>query len=589
MTGIPPRRIRWLPLSTSKRLIAATFGLLVIAVAFMTVMAFRISKEVIDRERSDTMRSMLPHADQLLGAHQSQFNTLILSVAANRQLWTLPAEDVERILKTYAEAYTIAERLYIIRDGDSIIGYPKAQIRALGPLALEQIRERLGGSILGVVCSEPYLSNLSNWTITIGVRVATIAGVEKGIIAMDVSLLELPVLLPKLDFQNPSTMIVLTSKGNTVITKAGNPVLDYSINDNSLRIPSDLYDTFKAAGSSARKITHKGKSYTVMSIEPTNRYGWKPVFISSDAVIRKTLDAMVLSALQMLLGVLAASFIINWILTGYFSKPLERLAGEVSRIRIDAYDGLPYTDRKDEVGILSLAVDGMILKIQNLISDLRESEKLKRVADMKAIDAQINPHFLFNTLNSIGHCASMGRTDDVHTMVQALVHMLSMSLDKISEKVMLAKELEFLNHYFKLLKLTRPDEFSVIYAIAPRTGSIPVPKLILQPLVENSILHGFNGLGHPGILTISAQISEESERTFLVLVIEDNGHGIPESAPGTLASPGNRPDGSGSGIGLRSVAERISHHYGKAGSFSVTRLQCGTAATIRIPLQEYPS
>lgn len=569
-------------MSTSRRLTAATFGLLVIAVAFMTFMAFRISRDVIDRERTDTMRSMLSHADQLLGAYQHQFNTLILSVAANRQLWSLPAEEVERVLKTYAEAYTIAERLYIIRN-DTLIGYPRAQIRALGPLALSQIRDRLSGIGLGVVCTEPYLSNLSNWTITIGFKVPGQGGVLAGFICMDVSLLELPVLLPRLDFQNPSAMLVLTAQGNPVIIKAGNPVLEYSVNDNRLKIPQDLLETIRTTGNAARKVIHKSGRYTILSTDPTNRYGWKPVFISSDQIIRKTLDSMMISAIQMLVVVLVLSFIINRVLTGHYGRPIEKLAREVSLIRIDTADQLPFSERKDEVGILSLSINSMILKIRNLIADLRESERLKRIADMKAIDAQVNPHFLFNVLNSIGHCASMGRTDDVHTMLQALVAMLSMSLDRMSEKVILAKELEFINHYLRLLRLTRRDDFSVVYAISPGTGSMTVPKLILQPLVENSILHGFNGLGRPGVLRISSRIEESEKEQELVIMIEDNGHGVPALVRDREEA---EPSENRTGIGLRSVRERMFHHYGNQGVFRIVALEQGTLAMIRIPLLE---
>jgi two-component system sensor histidine kinase YesM len=339
------------------------------------------------------------------------------------------------------------------------------------------------------------------------------------------------------------------------------------------------------AGPDVVRMRLKGESYALMAASPTNRFGWRPVFISSDALLRETLDALILSGLRLLLLVLLASLVIALLLTRYYAGPLEKLAAEVAAVRVEDFKGMHLTDRRDEVGTLAKAVDSLMERIRALILDLRESERLKREADLRALRAQINPHFLFNALNSIGHSAALGRGTDAQEMVGALVKLLSAGLDHGAETVRLADELELIKHYIRLLQLSRRDRFSVVYAIAPRTGAAAVPALILQPLVENAVLHGFAGIGRTGRLLIASRFEGADNERRLLIRIEDDGRGLQPSkhSEDDAEAPS---DAAGEGIGLRSVIERLSHHYGNRAFFKLQALERGAASVVSISAPE---
>ena len=562
-----------LRLPISKRLFIATFCLLLGVLAFMSIASFRMASATIDAQRIETMRSFVNHMDNLLEASQGQINMILLTLASNRDLWRMPRKEVERLLGSYVDAYPLAERLYIIREADgAMIGIPQPIIQALGPFATWQVNTRIGEQTFGVQCTEPYLSNLTNWTVTIGIRVPKGPDGEGGILGMDISLTKLPELLPRLSFANPSAIFVFSPEAEILIADPKNPIAPYSINENRLLVPETLVDQLRRVGDRVERIQFRGESYSILGSKAKNRYLWRTVFISSDALLRNTLDSLVASAFRILLILIAASFVIDWILTRYYAQPLEKLAAEVSRIDVDSYRRTSYMERNDEIGSLARSVNSLMGRIVGLIDELTRTERLKREADIRAIQAQINPHFLFNALNSIGNCASMGKKDEVREMVRALVQILSASLDQTSQKVLFAKELEFINHYVRLLQLSRQDRFTVVYSIAPRTGSAKVPKLILQPLVENAVLHGFRKLDRPGTLTVSTRILQGSRGDLLEIRVEDDGHG-----PGPARNEG---------LGLRSVTERLTYYYGEAASFSLEALAAGTASILEIPLEE---
>ncbi len=211
--------------------------------------------------------------------------------------------------------------------------------------------------------------------------------------------------------------------------------------------------------------------------------------------------------------------------------------------------------------------------------ELRETElqeeRLKALAaqaELKVLKAQINPHFLFNTLNTIAHLI---RTDPAkaESMVEKLAEVFRYALFALDkDAVPLEEELDFIRNYLDLEKERFGDKLQVVLAIAADTGSIMVPPLILQPLVENALKHGQGPKGEVE-LGVAASLGSES----VEIAVTDQGAG--------MVDHGRKP--SREGLGLRNVRERLKKTYGEGHVLQIgPNVPCGTRVTVRIPKEQ---
>lgn len=226
-------------------------------------------------------------------------------------------------------------------------------------------------------------------------------------------------------------------------------------------------------------------------------------------------------------------------------------------------------------------VVGIPLKIWNAVRiehKLEEQSRLLLEARLDALQRQINPHFLFNTLNSI---ASLIRSkpDLAREMIVKLSHILRVLLRDRDAFVPLSEELDFTDDYLDIECVRFGDKLKVVKEISPDTLNIIVPSMLLQPLIENSIKHGLEPRISGGTVTLRSRVDEGR----LLLEIEDDGVGIEPGGPTTAPVSGLVREGSG--IGMRNVRERIQVLYGDEASVDiVSRPGRGTRVSLRMPL-----
>ena len=202
-------------------------------------------------------------------------------------------------------------------------------------------------------------------------------------------------------------------------------------------------------------------------------------------------------------------------------------------------------------------------------------------ARLEALRAQLNPHFLFNTLNAISALALKGDRDGVVQMLSLLSDLLRLSLDAhLPQAVPLADEIAFIDRYLELQRIRFSDRLEIQKSIEPDTLRALVPSLLLQPVVENAVLHGIAARRGPGRIDIVVKRDGDE----LSLEVNDTGPGF---KPGTSATPGSFGDGddsNGNGVGLRNTRARLHHMYGDAQSLTCSTLSAGGASVaIRIP------
>ncbi len=236
-----------------------------------------------------------------------------------------------------------------------------------------------------------------------------------------------------------------------------------------------------------------------------------------------------------------------------------------------------------EIGILSNAYQYMLNRIHTLIEENYIKQIVIKDTQYRSLQSQINPHFMYNTLDSI-YWMARGENDDVAQMVYSLGCLLRSATEKPDAygwKIRLHEELTLLEHYIGIQKMRFCEKLSIKINIDESLQNLLVPRMLLQPLVENSIKYGVEMIDKPCSISVNARIDS---RNRLVLNVTDNGIGPPDTLMASLEN--NTLEASGSGIGLSNIFARIALLYGETGSLQIhARAQGGTEVTISIPCE----
>lgn len=237
-------------------------------------------------------------------------------------------------------------------------------------------------------------------------------------------------------------------------------------------------------------------------------------------------------------------------------------------------------EHSDEFGRIESEFNSMVAEIDRLIREVRQGEQQKRLAELDFLQAQINPHFIHNTLTSIRFMLEMGKVREAGEMIFYFSKLLRRTISRSNEFITLEEEVRTLEDYVNLQKFRYQDSFEASYDISPQTLNARVPALILQPVVENAIFHSV------GRSMVHISISARREDSQLILVVEDDGVGMSRELRETVL----HKDVQVNRVGLRNVHDRIQLNYGKEYGLAITEREGhGTRVTFRLPFQESES
>jgi len=303
--------------------------------------------------------------------------------------------------------------------------------------------------------------------------------------------------------------------------------------------------------------------------------------IPMDNLVKKSLEVRDITFMIMLLCIPVA-FIVAYFFATSLSNPFKRLIQSMSMVeKGDFSHKLPVTT-DDELGMLTRKYNEMIDKIVSLIDNVINESRLKRKAELNTLQAQITPHFLYNTLNTIKCLARIRGEEKIYSITVNLIRLLQFSISEKEEFVTVEKEIEIVKSYIFLQLLAHDDKFKVKLEIEPEVLQYRILKMILQPLVENALLHGINPGRGDGIITIRVY----RDGNILYSVIQDNGRGMDEKTIKEILSNDRERTGRRfSGIGVYNVNERIKMHFGeKYGIHFESSPGNGTTAIVTIPV-----
>lgn len=322
------------------------------------------------------------------------------------------------------------------------------------------------------------------------------------------------------------------------------------------------------------------KLYTVSKSDVT---GWTVVGAAyTSELLKNNKQAQMLYLLVagvLLLGVIVISSIISREIT----KPIRQLRDCMSMVEEGKFDkaNVPVT-AANEVGSLGKSFNVMTERIHSLMEQNVYEQKQKRKNELKALQAQINPHFLYNTLDSIIWMSEAGRNDEVVLMTSALARLFRQSISNDKEQITIAEEIEYVRSYLTIQKMRYKDKLEYTIDVSPDISHVMIIKFALQPLVENAIYHGLKYKDTKGNLSIRGYA--RGKKAYIT--IADDGVGM-ENEDLEHIFDETRKEHKSNGVGVPNVQKRLKLYYGPEYGISyISRKGVGTVATVTVPLED---
>lgn len=292
---------------------------------------------------------------------------------------------------------------------------------------------------------------------------------------------------------------------------------------------------------------------------------------------------------QIVVGIAAAflccAVILALVLVVYskiVSAPVRRLVQAMQAFEAAA-DPSVYTGQPQAVAELQALSDSfshMSRRIEELMEKVRREEKVLRKTELRALQAQINPHFLYNTLDSIQWMCEQGKTEDASKMVGALARLFRISISRGHELITIKDELQHAKSYLLIQSYRYRNQFSYRFEVDETLLSYLCNKITIQPLVENAIYHGIDRMVDEGEIVITAKRAQDAAGDILITV-SDNGVGMTEEQCARILSKERSDSG---GIGVKNVNDRLKIYFGERYGLSIHSVPDeGTTVTVRIP------
>lgn len=316
-----------------------------------------------------------------------------------------------------------------------------------------------------------------------------------------------------------------------------------------------------------------------VNLYPLKLTGWTMVHTISRTSITGKLSPVILNNWLIASIFLLVGLLFIYLISRLFTNRILRLKEKMDcAYEAEFKNPLPVEGR-DEIAYLTHSYNDMIQMVQKYARQIIASQEQKRTAEFNFLQMQINTHFLYNVLNSIKVLARLNRNDEIRQTITALVRLLNATLSKQADIISVGQEFENVKNYFFLQKQMLQCNVTLHLDADPASLSCEVPKLILQPLVENSLLHGLYN-SDEGLININAFTVKNGGQTRLHIAVEDNGTGI---APERFDDIWKKSRFNS--IGLINVKERLELYYGESCSLSIqNRSTGGTRTDIALPI-----
>lgn len=302
--------------------------------------------------------------------------------------------------------------------------------------------------------------------------------------------------------------------------------------------------------------------------------------IPLSAVLRPLEQIRIVVTVLALLA-LAGGTVMAWLFSGYIAAPLRKLCGDIREVEGGRLDQKFEIRSFSEINDLGTGMAQMLGRIRELIEDIQTNETEKRCLEIRWLQAEINPHFMYNTLFSIKCAVDMGQNDEAGRMLTTFIQLLRGVLSGSNEMSTIRSQMDFIRKYLELQRFRYNGVFDTLVECDERAADCLIPKLLIQPLVENAIVHGVDMAGGNGMIVVIARRQEDT----VFIQVEDNGVGMTQERIWEVMNAPEDPEYPH--LGVRNVQDRIRLHFGEEWGLHIeSNPGVGTQITLRFPVWE---
>lgn len=531
-----------------------TLCMLIILLLFFCIMFMIATSIIVKRTEDDfkirTSETAVNNVVSTIKATLVNYNYLSrLIMINNRVVSYLRTEEVDQDKIYEARSgiyeiqslYSFIDSIYIFRNDGRFVTTAHGQyIIDINGLERSKILDARGSTIISINGNGTIKKNSGLTLLTLSRAIYDINSQELlGILIMNITS---NVFNDTLALQNSSGMCIMDTYQNFLCGS---------------REVSVLYDrSYNSEDMVYKKIQIDGESKTL-----TGKLAVEPLVVlclsgtGAKELPRETIFALILTLAAFILS----GMICAWFITVNIAQPIKNLSQGIERTRSSGWlkkidDEMP----NNEIGRLAESYNSMIEYLNELFNRLLEDEKNVQKAEMRVLQEQIKPHFLYNTLETISYMALQEKASKAHDALELLGSFYRNFLSKGDREIPLKRELRITQDYLSLQKLRYGDIFEDEYVLDERTLDFMVPKLILQPLVENSIYHGVRLKGEKCVIRITTRMDEDG----LYILVFDSGIGMSAEQIANVLKRSKSDDAKSlSGFGLRGTIERLRYYY----------------------------
>ena len=413
------------------------------------------------------------------------------------------------------------------------------------------------------------------WVITLsrGIRNFTGSGSMEGVFFIDLNYSAISELCDQNSI-GQGYVFILDSEGNIVYHPQQQQLYNELQTENIGVVLEAETDTV---------ITGSGSEERLYTISRSEKTGWTVVgCVYVEKLLEESNKAQSIYVLTAILLV-SVSLILSSVISKKITRPLQRLRNAMAKVQEGDFEkaGIE-VETENEIGSLTSSFNVMTEKIQELMQENVREQEEKRKSELKALQSQINPHFLYNTLDSIIWMAEGKKNEEVVLMTASLARLLRQSISNEDEVVSIWQETEYVKSYLTIQKMRYKDKLEFEIHVDPSIRYVNIIKLVLQPLVENAIYHGLKYKESKGMLQVRGYESGENA----VIEIIDNGVGMSKETLDHIFEK-HKVNYHSNGVGVYNVQQRLQLYYGK--DYGITYQSepgIGTTVTIVIPKKQ---
>jgi len=555
--------------------------------------SIRLASQQIQSNTFTNLNDTIAQTKNLLNDKLTAFVVELIALENNSQ-WTsimkgsedpekkLEPQDyifIDKFLESYFDRYSMLDSVLFYYNNGRVSWYKRDSLNSTANISLDDYAKKLDNDRLSVIKWLNLHDETALYTPNV-VSTYKMFGKDrnhtKGILLFNIKSRFFSDILNNAKVSSNGYLTIASKDG---MMSFKNVEERYEIKEELLQ--NELMNAKGSSGQITLKSEHGEKMLIIYDTLGINK--WKLAAVLPEREVFDKVNSIKYVMMSvMFLVIIAAVFLSNFI-AHIITKPLISLTRKVNRIEEGNLDIEFKTIASNEIGVLSRGIQEMMLRIQDLLSEVEKEQEKKRSAELAVLQSQIKPHFLYNTLYSIKQLYEMGDNKDAGDMVTALSQFFRISISKGSEIITIAQEIEHIKNYLCIQQMRYREDFTYEIDIEPDIMECNIVKLTLQPLVENAIYHGIKQNRGKGLINIRGYMEHQD----VLIFVEDNGVGMSEEDLEAINLSLNNSDLSNEsiGFGIHNVNKRLQLNYGASYGLTYSNNpDGGVTVTVKIRL-----